>query len=620
MAQVQLPAATSQPTAAPQLITIDCEDQRLTVLLSADSEAVGGKQEPVRAANTETVFRREGVGTDRNGLTLRGVVALSRGGESSITYHYEVDRDGDAFVGYEIGDPISTPTPATAPPPTPAPPGYSLANPIPAGESLQGSDGTEVRVLGIVEEARRQVADANTFNDPPSAGSKFYMVSIGVAYLSGTGSINVSAADYSLVGDNRIVYTPYENSCGVIPDELAGELFPGGRIQGNICFEIPKDEGNLVLIHAPGFGAESRRFVRLSRGEATKSMPTAEPTSVPTIADPTTTSTPARTPALDTTPTHPPTPVPTATPAHTPTPVPTATPVPTPTPEPLGYRLGNPVAPGEVLLGSDGTALTITGVTEDAWVLVQQANQFNDPPSAGSKFYIVSIDAAYLSGTGSINVSAADYSLVGDNRIVYTPYENSCGVIPDELAGELFPGGRAQGNVCFEVAVDDGNYVLIHEPFLSFEGERRFLSIDPDHPGSPAELSEVLENSPVHLPSSGAPGTSLGNPIPAGQTLAGTDGTALIITAVTEDAWVLVQQANQFNDPPSAGSKFYIVSIDAAYLSGTGSINVSAADYSLVGDNRIVYTPYENSCGVIPDELAGSFSPEGGHRAMCALR
>ncbi len=269
------------------------------------------------------------------------------------------------------------------------------------------------------------------------------------------------------------------------------------------------------------------------------------------------------------------------------------------------------MAPGEVLLGSDGTALIITGVTEDAWVLVQQANQFNDPPSAGSKFYMVSIDVAYLSGTGSINVWAADYSLVGDNRIVYTPYEDSCGVIPDELAAELFPGGRAQGNVCFEVAAEDGNYVLIHEPFLSFRGERRFLSIDPNQPGSPAELSAVLENSPVHLPSSGPTGTSLGNPIPAGQTLAGADGTEVTVTGVTEDAWTLVQQANQFNDPPAEGSKFYMVSIDVAYLSGTGSINASAADYSLVGDNRIVYTPYEDSCGVIPDELAGELFPGG---------
>ena len=237
----------------------------------------------------------------------------------------------------------------------------------------------------------------------------------------------------------------------------------------------------------------------------------------------------------------------------------------------------------------------------------RQANQFNDPPSAGSKFYMVSIDVAYLSGTGSINVWAADFSLVGDNRIVYTPYEDSCGVIPDELAAELFPGGRAQGNVCFEVAVDDGNYVLIHEPSLSFRGQRRFLSLDPNQPGSPAELSAVLGNTPIPLPSSGPPGTSLGNPIPAGQTLAGADGTAVIVTGVTEDAWTLVQQANQFNDPPAEGSKFYMVSIDVAYLSGTGSINASAADYSLVGDNRIVYTPYEDSCGVIPDERRGAF-------------
>ncbi len=132
------------------------------------------------------------------------------------------------------------------------------------------------------------------------------MIFVEVSNPSGTDSIQVSEFDFKLIGDNRVVYSTLENSCGfIIPDGLNGEIYGGGRIQGNICFEIPKDEGNLVLIHEPGFGAEPRRFVSLSRGEATKSMPTAEPTSVPTIApEPTTTSTPARTPALDATPTH----------------------------------------------------------------------------------------------------------------------------------------------------------------------------------------------------------------------------------------------------------------------------------------------------------------------------
>ena len=66
-----------------------------------------------------------------------------------------------------------------------------------------------------------------------------------------------------LVGSSRVVYTTLENTCGLIPDELRGEIFGGGRLQGNICFEIPLTEEELVLIHEPGFGAESRRYLSL---------------------------------------------------------------------------------------------------------------------------------------------------------------------------------------------------------------------------------------------------------------------------------------------------------------------------------------------------------------------
>ena len=34
---------------------------------------------------------------------------MSAGGDSYITYHYELDRDGDAFIGYSIGDPVPPP-------------------------------------------------------------------------------------------------------------------------------------------------------------------------------------------------------------------------------------------------------------------------------------------------------------------------------------------------------------------------------------------------------------------------------------------------------------------------------------------------------------------------------
>ena len=160
----------------------------------------------------------------------------------------------------------------------------------------------------------------------------------------------------------------------------------------------------------------------------------------------------------------------------------TAAVLPTPSPTnlalPAGMTLDNPVAAGEVLQGMDGTEIVVTAISEDATGLVLDTNQFNDPPEPGNRFYMVSVQVAYVSGADSLNVVESDYSLIGDNRVVYTPFDDSCGVIPDELSAELFPGGQTQGNVCFQIEADDGNFVLIHEPFWSFEGERRFLSLE----------------------------------------------------------------------------------------------------------------------------------------------
>ena len=161
--------------------------------------------------------------------------------------------------------PTRTPGPTATPTatPTPRPPGYSLNNPVEAGGILQGSDGTEISVLKIIADARQQIAEENRFNDPPEEGNRFYMIRVDIVYPSGDESISVREADFKLIGDNRLVYAPFDQTCGVIPDELDGEIFGGGRIEGNICFEIPEDEGGLILIHEPGFGSESRRFLSL---------------------------------------------------------------------------------------------------------------------------------------------------------------------------------------------------------------------------------------------------------------------------------------------------------------------------------------------------------------------
>ena len=142
-------------------------------------------------------------------------------------------------------------------------PGYSLDNPVPAGEVLVGSDGTEIRVLEIVKDARKLVEDENMFNDPPEEGNRFLMVSVSVEYPSGADSLRVSEYDFALVGKSRVAYDS-DADCGVIPEGLEGEIFSGGKITGNVCFEIPEEESNLILIHEPGFGSESRRYLALA--------------------------------------------------------------------------------------------------------------------------------------------------------------------------------------------------------------------------------------------------------------------------------------------------------------------------------------------------------------------
>ena len=142
-----------------------------------------------------------------------------------------------------------------------------------------------------------QVAEENQFNDPPQEGKRFYMVSVEVSYPSGSSSITVSDTDFSLIGENRVVYDSFDYDCGVIPNELDGEVYGGGRIQGNICFEIPEDESGFILIHEPAYGADSRRFLRLPYGEAKEPTPTPEATAAPTTTPmPTAIPTPESTP------------------------------------------------------------------------------------------------------------------------------------------------------------------------------------------------------------------------------------------------------------------------------------------------------------------------------------
>ncbi len=179
-----------------------------------------------------------------------------------------------------------------------------------------------------------------------------------------------------------------------------------------------------------------------------------------------------------------PTASPTSTPSPTPTqtPVPTPSPTPTPTPAPDGSSRAKAVAAGGTLIRPDGYEIRVLESNWDAWPLVLAENQFNDPPAEGNRMVLVRVRVsvgveALDDDEDTIMVRDSDFSLVGSNNEVYTPFFNYCGVIPDELRGELFPPAGAEGNVCFEVPADETDFILIHEPFLEFFADRWYLEL-----------------------------------------------------------------------------------------------------------------------------------------------
>ena len=259
--------------------------------------------------------------------------------------------------------PTVAPEPTATLAPTPVPLGLSMHNPLPAGTVLQGSDGARVQVLGVMPDAQSVVALLDPASPPPEEGHRFYMLELLVSHPAGSNTITVNHSQFKLVGRSRVVYDTVDHPCGPIPKRLNGEIFSGGQIKGNLCFQIPQHEDQLVLIHDPAYyGSDSRRFLSLTYPVALTPLiptptltpiqaptpaltptrtPTLAPTATPTLSpastptpEPTVAPTPAPTPKPTPAPTPEPTPTPTPTPSPTPEPTPTPTPEPTPTPTP----------------------------------------------------------------------------------------------------------------------------------------------------------------------------------------------------------------------------------------------------------------------------------------------
>lgn len=123
-------------------------------------------------------------------------------------------------------------------------------NPASIGSTIQGKDWTVV-VNSFTTDGNATVADANTFNEAPKAGSHYSIVNYTITY---TGSDSSYAAEVSvaLVTVTGEVLNSYDTFV-VLEDSMGlGELYNGGTATGSQAFLVP--DGVEVSIRVnPGF-------------------------------------------------------------------------------------------------------------------------------------------------------------------------------------------------------------------------------------------------------------------------------------------------------------------------------------------------------------------------------
>jgi hypothetical protein len=130
----------------------------------------------------------------------------------------------------------------------------------------------------------------------------------------------------------------------------------------------------------------------------------------------------------------------------------------------------NPVTPvqsGAESLTWEGLQIDIMTIYNDAWPLVKTQNQYNDPPLSGRRMLMITVKVTDVEGPGDeyLRLDASDFRLIGSRNEVYTTWgdETSCGVVPDELDGVVAQGIFLEGNICFQVPLDENNFQLIYE-------------------------------------------------------------------------------------------------------------------------------------------------------------
>ena len=322
-------------------------------------------------------------------------------------------------------------------------PGHFRTNPMPPGTTVETADGLALTLVSVNLDATDAVLDENPYNDPPDAGNRFVMARVRVQNVGGDANSEkeVEESNFRLVGTSAVRFVPLSyTGAYACPDELDGDLFLSGMVEGNVCFQIPQSETGLVLFYYPGDSSlfdlraaaarigPKRRWLTLATPEGIEAVRVVESTLEPSPG------------------------------------------------QMLGHFRTNPVPLGTWVETDDGLRLTAISVNPDATDVVMSEGSWVDPPAEGNRFFMARVRVENVAGDADreTDIAYPEFKLVGSSAVKFSTFDNSCGEVPDRLSADLFPGGVAEGNVCFEIPQSETDLILFHDPIF---GPRKWMRL-----------------------------------------------------------------------------------------------------------------------------------------------
>ena len=133
--------------------------------------------------------------------------------------------------------------------------GFGPSDPAPLGTSVRTHDGLDLTVVHHTDDATQLINDFTLLGIiPPLEKHRVTLIRVRIRNTEGPDELNLDHSGFRITGSSGGVYYPQSRSfhpCFKFPDELSLSLFLGGIGEGNICFEIPEDETDLILIYDP---------------------------------------------------------------------------------------------------------------------------------------------------------------------------------------------------------------------------------------------------------------------------------------------------------------------------------------------------------------------------------